>query len=67
MPCITIDEFVYWLRRSEEARVAAKQLTDLCEKEQMVGIAEIVPEARTLRLGAKLSNSSEKTLNSAPG
>ncbi len=40
MPCITIDEFVYWLRRSEEARVAAKQLTDLCEKEQMVGIAE---------------------------
>jgi hypothetical protein len=34
----TIDE--HWLKRAEEARVAAKQLTDLCAKEKMLGIAE---------------------------
>jgi len=31
---ITIDE--HWLKRAEEARAAAKQLTDLCAKEKML-------------------------------
>ena len=37
MSHIIIDE--YWLIRAEEARAAAKQLTNLCAKEQMLGIA----------------------------
>jgi hypothetical protein len=39
MSCITIDEFDHWMNRAEKARAAAKQLTEPCAKEQMLGMA----------------------------
>jgi hypothetical protein len=38
MSHIIIDE--YWLTRAEEARADAKQQTDPCAKERMLGIAD---------------------------